>query len=309
MIRIYGTICMLFAVLFTARAERLVFVNGDALNGKVLEEKEGQIVFESDMCGTISIPTGKVAEVTVAAPLVEAEETELAKASEPEPESVPLVREKLNLPEQLSGSVNFMAWRRDRDRREEGLYNKINLGWDGEKHKFNWEALYSYKRDGDTKDDDLMRLSQIYRYPFTQRWFLQSLTAAEVDRVKNIDLKVTETVGLGVFLVKKPDLTLDVVPGLGYEYIEREDSSRQTLSPSFEENLNWKINHIFALNQKLSYIGDKSTYRVLFLSGLESKLTEALSVVLDYSWEYDNSVSDGTDKEDRKVQASVKYSF
>lgn len=226
-------------------------------------------------------------------------------------------RVALHIPDKLTGDVKVSAYRREREYLEDLIYLQPRFKWKDDTHSFEWNFYYRYRRNNNTtgdvwqKKDDRMTAEQKYRYNFDKTVFAQSRTYWEKDRVKEIDPRIIQSLGLGLYVLRSKTLSLDFSPGIGYEYADYSDEEDASITPTFEQNLEWTINSHFSFEQSFSWTGMQDEYQYDFTSELEAKVSKNFSVVFEYTMEYDQQVEDNevTDSRDARTTGSVRVKF
>lgn len=316
-------------------ADMIELVNGDRITGEIIKEEGGTVFFRSDLLGDLTFPRASIRTVPAAGtatappvappaavvpPVASAPKKSRPAGGTP---SVPVeklekkkpahsFRETLHIPDALTGKIRLNAYHRNDDYLQEYLDISPSLSLVKGKHSFNWAFNYRYKRDDNTrdgswdKDDDRLTAEQKYRYKLNKRFFSQSRTYWERDLVDEIDPRIIQSFGLGVYVLNNDAFKLDVSVGAGYEYLDISDEVTQEITPAFEQSFRWVINSRFSFKETFSFDGDDTEFQYDFINELEAKLNGSLSIVLKHSVEYDKELTDGVVDESKDVRTAAQ---
>lgn len=315
----------------------LVLSNGDRLKGSAAREENGVVHFKSDVLGEMKLQKKQVKQII----------TPSAKAApaQPKPAVVPVAKKEPvepapktaavkappkkvakaqpKKPKRWSGNVgvsvnqrhaeyeqragaNLRRYERDTDY----LRMTSKVKWDKEKHHLEWNGSYVYSMQNEKKNADLYNLNQRYRCDLTDEWFGQSETSYEHNYLRILSKEVQQFSGIGWYPVKTPKLTLDLVPGVNYYYRDQADESSEGVTPGFQQNLTSKVSKDLTLFQGFAYTGYSDQYYYKFNAGLNNRLIKNLSLRLEYKYEVDANVDEGTDPfTQRQLVSSIQYRF
>jgi len=298
-----------------AQADTLILQNGDRLQGTYIKTAEGQIHFETPQLGLLTLPadsvTLEVASQTPAAP-AQPEDTpdeEVAETSYPWWQVW-----NHTLPENWDGEVSA-AFVKEND---EDSSTDLNLGtkvnWQkSQQEKFAWKTFYNYETTNNVKDTDEWGISQDYRYDFAPRWFLRSNTANHTDQIIDKRWDIEQVLGVGYRIIDTDRTQLSVIPGFGVNYVDQPSPGDGTfMTADFTQEFEWKAHEQLILFEDFNYVtevSDTDNYEWILNLGLESPLTERLSLRLVYTYEYNNIVPAGTDDTDTKLSAAAVLKF
>ncbi|MGF1483988.1 MAG: YdiY family protein [Opitutales bacterium] len=217
-------------------------------------------------------------------------------------------------PEKWDGEFAFGASRETGNTEETDIDVAVKISWEkSDKDSFLWKADYDYGRENQERTTDEWHVSMQYRRSLSERWFLQSLTSNDTDDIQEIRWNIRQNLGLGYHAVKRERLTIDVIPGLGVEYIDQPGEDGFFLNVSFLENLTWIIvPDRLTLEQFFEFYidpTDTDIWELEFDVSLTTDLTEQWALRLGFNYERDNSVGAGVDEEDTETTASIIWKF
>jgi putative salt-induced outer membrane protein YdiY len=301
----------------------LVLSNGDRLKGTVIREENGTVHFSSDVLGKMTLQKNQVKEIID--PSAKAKPAP-PKSAPPKAAAAPAVKKAQALPKKpkrWSGNAGVALHTRHAEyerragsnlRRHERDTDYLRLTgkvkWDKERHHLEWNASYVYSMLNEKKDTDLYNWSQRYRCDLTDDWFGQSETSYEHNYLRILSKEIQQFTGIGWRPVKEPLLTLDLVPGVNYYYRDQTGEQTEGVTPGFRQNLTSKISKDLTLFQGFSYTGYDERYYYKFNAGLNNRLVKNLSLRVEYQYEVDANVKEGTDPfTQRQLVSSIQYRF
>lgn len=152
-----------------------------------------------------------------------------------------------------------------------------------------------------------------WRRDWSERWFGQSLTLYENDRVREIRNRVEQNVGVGYRYLKTERFQGSVVPGFTLQYTDEAgvDDHWDYLA-SLSEDFSWTINPAYRFEQDLNFLIDPAEtddYIIRFNVGIVGTVTQSINLSVRYSYLYENDVRPGVEKSDQRIIASVGYAF
>jgi hypothetical protein len=205
-----------------ARADVLIFADGDRVQGTFVRRENGKIIFQSPRFGDLSVPENEAkVEVTSrpAPPIVGS----LPAEALPETEETPMTRlTRLRRLEQgfvrwwepwngrLAASTEIVSDSIDRN-----IFvaeGRVRRGWARDEVKL--EMRYEYREDGTRTSVDLLRGIGSWRHDIGKRYFTQYRATVERDKVNARKLQafpytlLQQQLGVGVHLLRKPRVKL-----------------------------------------------------------------------------------------------------
>jgi putative salt-induced outer membrane protein YdiY len=163
-----------------------------------------------------------------------------------------------------------------------------------------------------------------WRYDINKRLFAQSLTTYESDEVRKLDLGVEQQFGGGYRLVDNARHKVNLGLGAVVQYLERANFDEQTavLGAFFQdyayqwnsrvklvEESSLMVSDTGTLNVKsaLTSTPVEGSYRMRFNTGVQSKVTDRMSLNVRFEYDYDRSVLDHELRADQRLTTSLGY--
>lgn len=336
------------SLLCIARADTLEFKNGDRLTGKLINEENGQIYFNSDLLGKIYIKAAIVANVKmedspavvdIETPTdVDSEEPAEAKiGKESELPKTEIAKQKKALkkgPLRHIPGIGFLAEHRPLKKWNSDL--KAGFGWQtGERDKvdvsvrfesiykteksdFRLNARYTYGNqkgsDGTLeKNSDRYETSLRYRRDRSDRLFIQSNSRYLKDLIKNIDGEYEQSIGFGWKYLDKVKIQGSITPSITAQYQQIDNLSKgwDFLTTLFQD-FQIKISDKFTFYEETVFSvdpGDTHLFTIDFISKIEARFTKALHADLRWEVDFDNNIAPGVDKSQKRVLLAFGYKF
>jgi putative salt-induced outer membrane protein YdiY len=188
-----------------AQTDVLLGANGERLVGRVIEEKDGSILFDSDSLGRIRVPAGKM-QLQRATPV-----------AEPATPAEPSVRWNA----EVSGKI--AVDRGSLQTPEERLDVSFKLDRKTDRHAFYSTLAYNYKRKNGLMDDDDWLLSLSDDKFISDEHFLSArLLATQELTSTGTDDTLTLSAAYGWRLWETSERYLRIGPALGYLSLSRD---------------------------------------------------------------------------------------
>jgi hypothetical protein len=188
-----------------AQTDVLLGANGERLVGRVIEEKDGSILFDSDSLGHIRVPAGKM------------QLQRTTPAAEPATPAEPSVRWNA----EVSGKI--AVDRGSLQTPEERLDVSFKLDRKTYRHAFYSTLAYNYKRKNGLMDDDDWLLSLSDDKFISDEHFLSArLLATQELTSTGTDDTLTLSAAYGWRLWETPERYLRIGPALGYLSLSRD---------------------------------------------------------------------------------------
>ena len=315
----------------------IVLANGDRLKGELVSEGES-IVLKHAVLGELSMANGDVRIIErpnppPASPKPMVQKPALAKTT-PIPESAG----------KAAGSAAKQPGRIDRAIQATRINRFVDLidldAWtqqfefgmnsqNGRRDKVDFNTLYSMRRkiqnndfrllvrrfygeSNQEKTTDRTYSNFRWRHDISPGVFYQSDTEYSSDRIKEVDLNLEQTLGVGYRFLNQKALKVSTGMGMSSRYRDRATESGETsyLVDLFQD-VDYRVNNRLRLTQefKLEVPPDKEDeYEYEFRMGMTSKVNEALHLSLRYQLEYDRSLPKDR-REDQRVVSSVGIDF
>ena len=292
---------------FTSNSEIFNLSNGDRVSGTTTSKSNNVIHVKSDFIGNIIISekdikkNNKIATKNKSPWSGQISASILTRDSNTLKKSNDIVTEK----NQLIDDIKLQL---------QTLYKKNN-------YELKWIAKYRFYQTDIRQIDDLISLSQEYKYSFPEKsYYLAARTKYQQDYRRAIDHEILQTIEVGVDLIKEKKMTLSTSIGGAYHRYLRtvvntsnnENVDRDVELPKgvFTENFRWEIIDDVAVIQQYKHQGDFSNYQILFRVGVENRMISNVFLKLEYKIEEDTEVSyDDRGYYNRSLLASILYKF
>lgn len=312
----------LFACLglaLAARAGSWTLANGDRLTGELIGESPQSIEVQHPQLGRLKVarkdllPAGPTASKSSAdkAGTAQTAETVSQKNSKPAPS---LWKRQIEF--------GFVQQSGAKDKQDLAIRGQL----DGREGAHTFRAIGRLLRseaNGKTVTD---RNEGNFRWRFdiNKRLFTQALSTYEEDDVRKIDLNLEQQIGGGYRIVDSERHQANVGLGAGTQYLQRQTVSGETaLLGSVFQDYTYQLTTRLKLVQESSVLlSDRGTlnlksgttssstdgsYRLKFNTGVQSKVTEHMSLNVRFEYDYDRSVLEADLRADQRLTTSLGY--
>lgn len=304
----------LLALLATGRAGTWVLANGDRLTGELVAEDPAFIEVQHPQLGRLKVPRTalRVAEPVAPKPDGKAEAaTTAVKTAQPDVKK-------------WKSQVELGYVQQSGARDKEDISARLQIdGKEGASTYRGTARLLQSEADGKTvtnrREADFR-----WRYDINKRLFAQALTTYESDEVRKLDLGVEQQIGGGYRLIDSPRHKVNIGLGAVIQYLERANTDEQTaVLGAFFQDYAYQWNSRVKLVQESSLmVSDTGTlnvksalanapvegsYRMRFNTGVQSKVTDRMSLNVRFEYDYDRSVLDHELRADQRLTTSLGY--
>ena len=315
----------------SAGADTVNLANGDRLTGRCLSLNQGELVFQTDYAGKLTIDWSRVTGLSLDQPMVvdPGDGKPIRATIKPAgPGRVRLIREQGDREAALSalrtivprtapkfswrGEINLGAGLQqgNTDNRNLDLDARVALRWGRNRFIVGAESHRSQSHGQDTADSDLGRVE--YNRFVSKRWYLAGNFLAERDKFTDIDLRLAGGVGLGVQLIDsdQTQLSLEIGPnwltedravGDDLEYL----AGRWGLD--FSQWLLWRSVQFYHRQVGFVRVEEPERTFIQTRTGLKFPIAYGLAATLQYNLDWDAKPQPGKDKMDAKLSASLGY--
>jgi len=342
-------------------AAELSLKNGDKLSGTIVSREQGVVVLRHPLLGDLRLPETELAAVREDAPpaptAAAAEVSAVATVAQPgnrapAPAQAPQIQPAAAKPtaededEEAKQHVHLKGWRRvlaDTTgsiefgyQSQDGRKNATNTSLRAyaeykntpDAYRFEWR--YYYGDYNDVIQTDKKDWTFRWRHELNRRWFSQTITSYDSDRIKHIDMNLQQSAGVGYAAMMTNRNKLNIGAGVigQHRIIEGQDTGLIALGQIFED-YNWRINKRFTFSQESSAQyspirrqgfttlngqlvqakEDAANYRYTFGAALKGKISDKFSLNLRYEYEFDNTVVEDEFKGDRRISTTLGYTF
>jgi putative salt-induced outer membrane protein YdiY len=115
-----------------------------------------------------------------------------------------------------------------------------------------------------------------------------------------------------MYVIREDDLKLSIEGGPAYIFEEIGGESDNYLAPRIANRLDWKISDTAKLFQTAEYlfdISDSDAYLVNAELGIETTVTELVSLVVSIKDAYNNAPADGKERNDIAIISGLKLNL
>jgi len=316
----------------------LTLENGDRIQGELVLVDTEQVVWKSETFGEVKVDKSQVVSMDVDIDLKVAgreepctlaghhqEQWELycaegggwlidfpgVERAEPYPHFV-------SNPMAFKGNVSAGGVFESGNREREDLDANINLDIRYGDFRHLIGALY---QNQDSEDDGALEKYQLaydLRWIFAEKWFAVANTAWEHEEARNLDLGTTMGLGLGYqfFETDKTEFSLEGgISSLQEDFIDAELSENQDdqyVAGRVALDYRYKFSlgpEIYFNQETLQSFDHSDDYQANATVGVRTPLVEGVLMEIGYQWQYDNTPSLESEKEDTKVTVGVGYQW
>jgi putative salt-induced outer membrane protein YdiY len=326
---------VLFAVIH-ARADEVVFKNGDRLTGKIVSADGGKLVIDTAVAGKVTVDLSNVKTFSTDAPvelrlkdgstvkdgLTAADEGQVATTGSGNIAAQPLPIAniaKINPQEKWSGSVvaGALITRGNSDT------DNINVSADASRRREDDRItaaasyLYGRQKDPGTGDDtttvDNWSLLGKYDYFLSEKLYVYALGRLEQDRIANLNLRVSPSAGLGYQWVETPQFNFSTEAGFGWVYEDFENAdSEDHFAARFAYHIDKQVNDKVSFFHNLEYlpsVEDLSDFNLNADAGVKAMLTDKMFTQFKVEWKFDAEPAPGAEKNDLRYILGVGWQF
>jgi putative salt-induced outer membrane protein YdiY len=192
------------------------------------------------------------------------------------------------------------------------------LGREYKDEVWRFEADYNF---GDTKETpdsprtetrNDYRLLGDYRHIFNDFYFGGIGADLRHDEIADLNYRFTVSPSVGMYVIKEDDLKLSLEAGPSYVFEELGGVSNDYLAPRIANRLDWKISDTAKLFQTAEYLFDISDSNAYLLNaeiGIETTVTELVSLVVSIKDAYNNNPAEGKEKNDIAIISGLKLNL
>jgi putative salt-induced outer membrane protein YdiY len=329
------TLAVAVSLATAGRADELVFDNQDRLTGTFLGMAKGEITFESDVVGKVTIPVRRVESLNTEEPIavvlpdgtivrervVGGEEGALAFADPNLPSPKLDEVEEINpKPETWHGSLTagLIVERGDTDKQDARV--EISLHRETKRWRLRTSFLYEGERSRSTGEDystkdRLYRGKTQFDWNLSERSFWYSRLRAERDGVADLDLRTITGGGLGYRVVDRAGLTFEVQAGGAWVRESYGDDSLDTDYPAAVAIYDLDVNlhdavRFFSDGEWVPSLREFNDLQLLTTeTGLRIDLTKDWFAEAKLVWELDTEPSAGKERQNVNYVFALGWGF
>ena len=311
--------CLLLGLPFlVGRADNWVLANGDRLTGELVTETATHLEIKHPQLGLLKVPR---------------ESLKVAAAKKPASPAAETVDLQVSNEVKTALKPEVQSWKRQMElgyAQQSGAKEKhdlsVRLQLDGKAGANTFRStakLLQSDLDGATVADR-MEADFRWRYDINKRLFTQALTNYAEDTVRQIDLSLEQQIGGGYRVIDTTRHKVNVGLGAVLQYLDRVGTANQmAFLGSFFQDYAYQLNSRVKLVQEATVmVSDTGTlnvrngvanapvegsYRLKFNTGLQSKVTDRMSLNLRFDYDYDRSILEAGLRADQRLTTSLGY--
>lgn len=334
---LFLTCALCVAAPLTARADDIVFNNGDRLSGTITNLADGKLTIKTDIAGEIKIDMKDVKTFSTTHPVelhlkdgtvlnqsvkeaaagqiattgstsIKAQELPLSALTSINPPPVKWTGAITASGMLARGNTQTQAFSLDANAQRRTDDDRITLG-----------AGYYYAASKDettgemTTTSDNWYLLGKYDYFFSKKLYGYGMTRIERDRIAHLDLRITPNVGAGYQWFDRDDFHLSTEAGLGWVYESySNDGNNSHPAARLAYHVDKKLNDKVTLFHDLEYLpslDDLSDFNVNADAGVRAALTKQMFSQFRVEWRYDAQPAPGARKNDVRLLLGVGWEF
>jgi putative salt-induced outer membrane protein YdiY len=296
--KMFSVLVCLLGMTFPGRAAVWTLANGDRLTGELVQETETHVEVLHARLGLLKIPRA-----------------ELQAAGTAVKPKAPKWKRQVD--------VGYAQQAGSRDKQD----ISVRMQMDGKRGENTYRAtarLLQTEADNRTVTDR-READFRWRYDINKRLFTQALTTYVEDGVRKIDLSLEQQLGGGYRIVDGERHKANVGLGAVAQYLDRINTEAQTaLLGSLFQDYAFEMSNRLKLTQESSFMYSDTgalttragtmvstrtagSYRLKFNTGVQSKVTDRMSLNVRFEYDYDRSILDSELRADQRLTTSLGY--
>lgn len=188
----------------------------------------------------------------------------------------------------------------------------IRSARDWDQNEVRLGASATYGETENVRSNEMFQAFGQYNRIWNERRYGYARLDALRDAIADVDYRFVASPGVGYYFIKSPSTSLsgEVGPGFIYERQGGEEGGYFTLrlAERFEHRLNEGA-RIWQSAEILPQVDDTSNFLINAEIGIESSITENLSLRTSLINTYDNDPAPGRKKNDLKLVSAIAYTF
>ena len=280
-----------FSHSFPAHSDQIILTNGDTLQGRVIDQTETSVAWESDNFGILNIPTQQIASI----------------------ESSDTNSESLKNKNAYAGNIGLSGSYLDGNEERDDLELDILLTLEQGNLTHNTEVKYEtlgQKNEATIKD---YGIAYGIDWAIDDSWYWGNNIFYGADDKRQIEQSVSVGTNLGYQFWKSEEGKLSTEIGLAWindKLFNSIDDERIALvwSGNYQKQLNEKISLSYSHQLNVS-MKDSDNSQLSADIGFIIPVTDKLATKISWDWSIDNQPEQGNEKIDRKLKFGADYSF
>jgi putative salt-induced outer membrane protein YdiY len=325
-------LALLLACALPALGGEVRFKNGDRLTGKVTEAADGKLKVSTAVAGDVTVDLKDVETFSTDEPIeirlddgtvvkgrVEAAGEAGTVTAEAGP--VALARVKTINPKlgRWTGSVVVGGLLNRGNSDTESLNVAVDAQRRGEDDRLSAAGGYVYSRQTDPATNNSSTAADAwfaagkYDYFFTEKFYGLVSLRGDHDRIANLTLRLTPSVGVGYQWVEQPDLNFATEAGLAwvfedYDTGNDDDHVAARLAYHFDKKFNERVAFLHNL-EYLPSLEDGADFNLNADAGVRASLTKTMFTEFKFEWRYDATPAPDAHKNDLRYMLGVGWTF
>jgi putative salt-induced outer membrane protein YdiY len=321
-----------------ARADEVLFLNGDRLTGKILKATSGKLTIKTEGAGEVVVDMSKVKTFSTDTPVelavkekppVSADvgagpdryvQTAPTPGQPPEAVAIAEISAINPTPPAWTGSLslNGLLTTGNSETEQLGFRGALSKRWPDDRLTFGAEYSFGRQEDPSTGEksttiDYAMALAK-YDHFLTKKFYGYLATKLERDGVAELELRLAPGGGVGYQWFEGPAFNLSSELGLVWVYEDYERTgSREFFGPRLAYSVDWTPIHQLMLFHKLEYLpsfedlgGD---YLLNIDAGARLTVWKGLFAELRYEFRYDSTPASGRHRTDQRYILGAGWAF
>ncbi len=336
--RILPIFTLFFALVPVASAGVLTLVNGDRIHGDLVLVEREHVVWKSETFGDITIEKGKILSLETDKDLKIAGRDEPCALAGHRREQWELYCDEgdgwvMDFPaiDRAEPYINFVGnpvifhgnvsaagvfENGNREREDWDVNGNFDVRHDDFHHIIGTQ--YQNQNNVEVEGLEKYRLNYDLRWIFAEKWFAAGNSSWLHEEARNLDLSSTVGLGLGFLFFDTDKSALSVqggVSSLKEDFIDptlAEDPSKRYAAGRTAWDFRYKFEmgpEIYYNQEVLQSLDSSDDYQSNAEIGVRTPLVKGVLMELKYAWQYDNTPSLESEKEDTKMTVGVGYSW
>ena len=320
-----------------ATADEVIFLNGDRLTGKITSAAKGRLTIRTEAAGNVTIDLERVRTFSTDAPVTlrvgdatftstvttgpnGAVQAATAPGDPPRPIPLAALTHINPPPTEWRGSLAATGLFTTGNAETATVGLKLDAARRGETDRVTIGAgyLWGRQRDPDTGDSETTIDNAFgfgkYDHFFTKRLYGLASVRIERDRIADLDLRLTPSVGLGYQWFEGPRFNLATEAGVAWVYEDyRNAPSEERLAARLAYRVDYRPHEAVLLFHDLewlpAYEDPLDDYNVNADAGLRATIMGGLFSELKVEWRYDSTPAPDARNTDIRYLLSLGWSF
>lgn len=181
-----------------------------------------------------------------------------------------------------------------------------------ESDEYRGNLFYTYGEDGDNVTNDEILANAAWRHLYNDRLYAGPRFDFRKDDLADIQYRAALTGTIGYYVIKDDKTNLTLEGGLGFTFEELGNISNDYVHAYVGEFFDYKINDKTKIYQSFTMIlplDDTDAIQFVAEVGLETTLTETMSLKINAQNQYDAQPAAGSDKNDFRLITGISYKF